>query len=276
MIDESDLLNKKLAIGPENYQIDQQKDFWRGIPTILNSEVAALAKCVEIENGLEKDELFFDKDFGPQSQDDIQGSAESMYCNGIKPQSHPDPASVSWLRPSEYLDEGQKAHFVKDSASANEVKQGALGDCWFIGALSVIATKDELLRGRAEHVAPEMINLLDADTASMLSSGVYPPIFHKYRRKSIYVIRFFKNNAWRYVIIDDRLPTYKGNQQLVFGKCTSNDELWVPLIEKAYAKLHGCYQTLISGFIDDGLADMTAMVCEKLTLHNKAGEFDDS
>jgi len=140
----------------------------------------------------------------------------------------------------------------------------------------VIATKDELLRGRAERVAPEMINLLDADTASMLSSGVYPPIFHKYRRKSIYVIRFFKNNAWRYVIIDDRLPTYKGNQQLVFGKCTSNDELWVPLIEKAYAKLHGCYQTLISGFIDDGLADMTAMVCEKLTLHNKAGEFDDS
>jgi len=137
-----------------------------------------------------------------------------------------------------------------------------------------MATRDELLRGRAELIPPEMVGLIDAEAANMLSSGVYPPIFHKFRNQSIYVIRFFKDTKWRYVIIDDRLPTYKGNKQLVFGKCSSNDELWVPLIEKAYAKLHGCYQTLISGFIDDGLADMTAMVCEKLTLHNKAGEFD--
>lgn len=109
----------------------------------------------------------------------------------------------------------------------------------------------------------------------MLSCGVYPPIFHKFRKLGLYVLRFFKDTKWRYVFIDDRLPTYKGNKQLIFGKCATADELWVPLIEKAYAKLHGCYQTLISGFIDDGLADMTAMVCEKKTLHNRQGEFDD-
>lgn len=97
----------------------------------------------------------------------------------------------------------------------------------------------------------------------MLSSGVYAPIFHKFRFNGIYVLRFFKDSCWRYVLIDDRLPCYSGNKSLVFGKCSSPDELWVPLIEKAYAKIHGCYQTLISGFIDDGLADMTAMVCEK-------------
>ena len=76
------------------------------------------------------------------------------------------------------------------------------------------------------------------------------------------------------MIIDERLPCYAGNKQLVFGKCASNYELWVPLIEKAYAKLHGCYQTLISGFIDDGLADLTAMVCEKRQIHNRQGEFN--
>ena len=32
--------------------------------------------------------------------------------------------------------------------------------------------------------------------------------------------------------------------------------------------------TLISGFIDDGLADLTAMVCEKRQIHNRRGEFD--
>jgi len=29
--------------------------------------------------------MFFDKDFGPQGEDDLTGSAESMYCNGEKP-----------------------------------------------------------------------------------------------------------------------------------------------------------------------------------------------
>ena len=103
--------------------------------------------------------------------------------------------------------------------------------------------------------------------------GVYPPIFHLYRSKSMYILRFFKAKKWRYVIIDDRLPVYASNQQLVFGRCTDAGELWVPLIEKAYAKLHGCYQTLISGWIDDGLADMTALVCEKKMIHDKSGQF---
>ncbi len=96
------------------------------------------------------------------------------------------------MRPSEYLDEGVKAAFVKGDASANEVKQGALGDCWFIGALSVLATRDELLRGQAEYIPMEMKELIDAESAGMLSSGVYPPIFHKFRGKGIYVLRFFK------------------------------------------------------------------------------------
>jgi hypothetical protein len=29
-----------------------------------------------------------------------------------------------------------------DGAGTNDVVQGAIGDCWFIGALSVLATED--------------------------------------------------------------------------------------------------------------------------------------
>ena len=197
-----------------------------------------------------------------------------MYCNGVTPQSHIKPEQCEWLRPSEYLPEGTTAKFVKGDASANEVKQGALGDCWFIGALSVLATRDELLRGQAELVPPELTALIDSDTTKMLSSGVFAPIFHNFRNKGIFCLRFFKDSKWRYVLIDDRLPCHSGNKQLVFGSCKEKDELWVPLLEKAYAKIHGCYQTLVSGFIDDGLADLTAMVCEKRQIHNRRGEFD--
>jgi hypothetical protein len=84
----------------------------------------------------------------------------------------------------------------------------------------------------------------------------------------MYVMRFFKEFEWRYVIIDDRIPCYKSNNMPVFGRCTDLNELWVPLIEKAYAKIHGCYETLISGFIDDALNDMTGLVAEKIKVHN--------
>lgn len=51
-------------------------------------------------------------------------------------------------------------------------------------------------------------------------------------------------------MIDSRLPCYAGNEaepELIFARCNSRNEFWVPLIEKAYAKLHGTYQALISG-----------------------------
>jgi hypothetical protein len=40
----------------------------------------------------------------------------------------------------------------------------------------------------------------------------------------------------------------------------------VPLIEKAYAKLNGCYEVTASGYIDDALNELTGLVTEKLVL----------
>jgi len=83
---------KRINTGPEEYKIDPRSDHYRGLETILNSEVAALAKCLQLVAEMEPGQMFFDKDFGPQSADDEEGKAASMYCNGVKPQSHPDPA----------------------------------------------------------------------------------------------------------------------------------------------------------------------------------------
>ena len=33
----------------------------------------------------------------------------------------------------------------------------------------------------------------------------------------------------------------------MFAKCHDKDELWVLFVEKAYAKLHGSYKSLIGG-----------------------------
>lgn len=139
-----------------------------------------------------------------------------------------------------------------------------MGNCWFISALSVLAGRDDLIRGGGDYVDSTNIQLVDKNSSNLCTMGVFPPIFHKFRHLGIYVFRFFKNYKWRYVVIDDKLPVV--DYQLVFAKCLDEEELWVPLIEKAYAKLFGCYESLRSGNIDEGLVDMTGFACEKLTL----------
>ena len=151
----------------------------------------------------------------------------------------------------------------------NDVIQGCLGDCWFISALSVIATKDYLLRGEFsdEILADKRI---DEEENVMLSTGVYPPIFHSFRKKGIFCFRFFKDFKWRYVLIDSSLPcnrVYENQTPTpLFAQCRARNEFWVPLIEKAYAKLHGSYQSLVSGFIDDGLVDLTGLTSKKMLI----------
>ena len=54
-MDVADALEKKLKVGPEEYQLNAQTDYYRGIETILNSEVAAMAKVMQLYSALDDD-----------------------------------------------------------------------------------------------------------------------------------------------------------------------------------------------------------------------------
>ena len=112
---------------------------------------------------------------------------------------YPDPDSVFWFHANEVWPESK---FISEGASSNDVVQGQLGDCWFIGALSVLATRDELLRGSTEDIKSAKGKAKTKDIIGW-SMGVYPPIFQPYSKFGLYVMRFFKNCKWRYVIIDN-------------------------------------------------------------------------
>ena len=124
----------------------------------------------------------------------------------MAPQDYVDPENIEWRRPKEFWDDpNDPPLFLKAGASANDVKQGQIGNCWFISALSVLASREELLKGVSSSLDTTN-GVLTPETMTKFSKGVYPPLFHCYRYKGMYVFRFFKNFQWLYVIVDDRLP----------------------------------------------------------------------
>lgn len=54
----------------------------------------------------------------------------------------------------------------------------------------------------------------------------------------------------------------KGGKTLQFARSTQENETWVPLLEKAYAKLHGDYGSLNGGRSEEALEDLTGGVSQ--------------
>ena len=270
----TEFLQRAKTIKYKGYNYDLKKDdyFQRNdelILTILNSEDAAIKKCEEIYSQISEGDKWIDPDFGSQKNNPTKNKI-SLYGNEDIPRGAIRDTNIEWYPLSDISDSAQ---FFSDGIESNDVIQGSLGDCWFISALSVLATKDYLLRGEFnEDILAD--KEIDSEHNTMLSTGVYPPIFHSFRKKGIFCFRFFKNFKWRYVLVDSRLPCckiYNDNQTpvLIYGKCRATNEFWVSLIEKAYAKLHGSYASLASGFIDDGLVDLTGLTSKKMMIESE-------
>ena len=82
--------------------------------------------------------------------------------------------------------------------------------------------------------------------------------------KKFYFLRF---GEWIEVVVDDRLPVNARTNQLIY--CHNNNdfqEMFAPLLEKAYAKLNLCYEFLNGGDEVDALIDMTGGVHERFKI----------
>ncbi len=76
----------------------------------------------------------------------------------------------------------------------------------------------------------------------------------------LYTVRFYINGMWQIVIVDDYIPYTEieyGSDVPRFTYSRNCDDIGAMILEKAYAKLHGCYESVQNIPLANVLRDLT-------------------
>jgi len=154
-------------------------------------------------------------------------------------------SSVEWKRVSEVFDDSYTM-WGSNGIQVRDMKQGGIGNCWYIAAAAALAEYPERLDKVVEN--DNTINEAGIYAFNMYAVGV--PIT---------------------VVIDDKLPlmeTFNGGYRTVIAHVGDDKALWGPLMEKAFAKLHGNYEHLVGGWMSYGVSALNGSPHESVW-HNE-------
>eukprot|EP00826_Nyctotherus_ovalis_P043558 TRINITY_DN45_c0_g1_i4.p1 TRINITY_DN45_c0_g1~~TRINITY_DN45_c0_g1_i4.p1 ORF type:complete len:779 (+),score=212.20 TRINITY_DN45_c0_g1_i4:210-2546(+) len=136
-----------------------------------------------------------------------------------------------WMRASELFKGKEK---IYESFSADDIEQGVLGDCYLLAAVAALAE----FPGRVQQ------------------------LFLQQERNNAgcYVVRLFICGQYVNIHVDDYFPIDPYKRPAFAG--SKGQELWVMLIEKAWAKLHGAFAVIEGGDSRESFAAITGAPVE--------------
>ncbi|XP_043692215.1 calpain-type cysteine protease DEK1-like [Telopea speciosissima] len=183
---------------------------------------------------------FTDQEFPPSDQ--------SLFVDPGNPPLKLQVVS-GWLRPTEIVKINHMDScpcLFSGVANPSDVCQGRLGDCWFLSAVAVLTE------------------------VSRISEVIITPEFNE---EGIYTVRFCIQGEWVPVVVDDWIPCESPGKP-AFATSRKGNELWVSILEKAYAKLHGSYEALEGGLVQDALVDLTGGAGEEIDMRSAQAQID--
>ena len=131
-------------------------------------------------------------------------------------------AKLEWLRLSEKFPDGSM--FGTENIRPADIKQGSVGNCWFLSAAASIAEHP----GRMEKIFATELDRKGGHAVNMFTLGVPST-----------------------VVIDDYIPFIDG--KAMGARMTDDGSIWPMVLEKAFAKMRGNYNHISGGLPSKGV-----------------------
>ena len=147
----------------------------------------------------------------------------------------------NWSRVEDILN-SKNYQVFEDGISPDDIIQGSIGDCYFLSAVGSLC--------KFSHYIDRLF------------------LTKERTKEHLYGVFIFLNATWKLVIIDDFLP-YTGKKFKKFAFSSSGGkELWVALLEKAWAKINGNYAKIGCGGSPTEVFDvLTEAYTEQVQIH---------
>ena len=151
---------------------------------------------------------------------------------------------IEFKRATEIYGSGTRFVLISDNMKMDDIVPGEIDDSYFLFSVQNLCKN------------PGNINKL------FKKSGTY------FNPDGYYELILFIDGKPQIVIVDDYLPVKKGTNELVFAKSTKN-EIWISLLEKAWAKVNGGYANIIGGTPMEALEFLTGFSSLSYDMENK-------
>lgn len=130
-------------------------------------------------------------------------------------------------------------YLFKDEICYDDVKQGQIGNCYLMSILAALSQRPDLIKAvfKTQTVNPD----------------------------GYYELFYFENGKQKVIFIDDNVVMQKSAFMPDFQFAKPNgEELWVMLIEKAYAKYEGGYSNILGGLMYPELRWLTGALTREI------------
>lgn len=195
-------------------------------------------ELAQLKSILETEKLYVDHTFPAEAKSlfDLPNS-EKKY----------EWTDITWKRPEEFFKTDNYEVFqsnnnlmksmLKSSSNNREIEsgdilQGIIGDCYFLSSISSLA------ESRPERILKLFLT-------------------KKKSKAGLYCVRLCLEGEWKIIYVDSLIPCYKNGGPCFTKSHNNQNEIWVLILEKAYAKAFSNYERIEAGLSREALRELT-------------------
>ena len=205
-------IERKYGKNPKNY-IEDKNNLLSLYEIELSNKIIKIFRKQKL---CENPRMWTDNLFSPQTFGLCPYNSNGFLLpEGVSNYDLKDWMSFKWLRP-EILFDNSNYKVISEEINPNNIIPGCLNDSYFLTALVSLSKYPKVIE-----------NLLFVKEKT---------------REHLYGIYLNIHGQWKLVLVDDNFPCFEDQKckKFVFSYC-KNKDIWVSLLEKAWAKVNGCY-----------------------------------